>query len=258
MALPRASAGSLPSRSHPGRRSVVSRTPVPSGVAASGKTLPILNDYYKALFTAYGAQGWWPGRSPFEIIVGAILVQNTAWTNAARAIESLRAKRLLIPASMRRMRTDRLARLIRSSGYYRQKARKLKAFLAFLDNIYSGSLNKMFAAPTGLLRDQLLSVSGIGPETADSILLYAGGHPVFVVDAYTRLILERHRHAQKNDSYESLRALFEQSLPRDVKAWNEYHALIVRTGKHHCLSKAPKCEGCALKPFLPAAEELPS
>lgn len=217
--------------------------------------LPILQQYFDALFAAHGPQHWWPGRAPFEIIVGAILVQNTSWTNAALAIANLGSSRLLTPAAIEKIPLAKLTRLVRPSGYFRQKARKLKAFARFLRENYQGSLKAMFRAPTALLREQLLQVHGIGPETADSILLYAGNHPVFVVDAYTRRILERHGLAHAKESYEGLRGLFEKSLPNDPKLFNEYHALIVHTGKHHCRNRAPICSTCALRPFLPLPVE---
>jgi endonuclease-3 related protein len=146
-----------------------------------------------------------------------------------------------------------LARLIRPSGYFRQKAEKLKAFVDFLFGEYGGSLSRMLRTPTAVLREQLLAVHGIGPETADSILLYAGEHPVFVIDAYTRRILERHALAHAKQSYEGLRALFESTLPRDPQLFNEYHALIVHTGKHFCRKSVALCSRCPLKPFLPAS-----
>ncbi len=154
--------------------------------------LPILNEYFNILFDAYGPQKWWPGRTRFEVIVGAILTQNTSWTNVERAIGALRRERLLNLAGIAQVPIDKLATLIRSSGYFRQKARKLKEFVTFLETKHEGSLSKMYGTPMEELREQLLGVHGIGPETADSILLYAGKHPVFVVDAYTRRILERH------------------------------------------------------------------
>jgi len=215
--------------------------------------LSILNDYFSALFDAHGPQLWWPGRSRFEIIVGAILTQNTSWANVEGAIQNLRTARLLAPRAMEAVAPAKLARLIRSSGYFRQKARKLKAFTAFLFAEYCGSLTRMFRTPTSVLRVQLLSVHGIGPETADSILLYAGNHPVFVIDAYTRRILERHHLATAKHSYEELRALFESSLPRDPQLFNEYHALIVHTGKHFCRKSQPLCSACPLNSFLPAS-----
>lgn len=222
---------------------------------AGPDSLPILQHYFDALFRAHGEQHWWPGRTPFEVIVGAILVQNTSWTNAARAIGNLRGARLLTPASIDKIPLAKLTHLVRPSGYFRQKARKLKAFVRFLREHHRGSLKAMFRTPTPQLRAQLLRVHGIGPETADSILLYAGNHPVFVIDAYTRRILERHGLAHGKQSYEEVRGLFEQSLPNDPRLFNEYHALIVHTGKHHCRNRAPVCSTCALRSFLPRPVE---
>lgn len=214
---------------------------------------PLLQ-YYQTLHSALGPQSWWPARTPFEVIVGAILTQNTSWTNVERAIARLRAARLLTPRAILRAPLPRLARLIRSSGYFRQKAKKLKAFALFLRDDSGGSLARMFRRPTAELREKLLAVHGIGPETADSILLYAGKHPVFVVDAYTRRMLERHGHAAPGDDYEAIQERFEHNLPRQVVLYNEYHALIVHTGKEWCRSKAPRCEQCPLASFLPAKE----
>ena len=210
-----------------------------------------MREYFDALFAAYGPQHWWPGRTPFEVIVGAILTQNTSWTNVEPAIKNLRRERLLTPRAIENVAFARLARLIRSSGYFLQKAKKLKAFVRFLRLEYRGSLAAMFRTPTPMLREQLLAVHGIGPETADSILLYAGEHPVFVVDAYTRRILERHNLAEPKHSYEELRRLFEHSLSADAALYNEFHALIVHTGKHHCRAREPRCNECALKHLLP-------
>jgi endonuclease-3 related protein len=234
---------------HPSLRSGKSRVP------QTPAPLPILQQYFDALFQAHGEQNWWPGRTPFEIIVGAILVQNTNWGNAARAISNLRASGLLTPAALKKVPLAKLARLIRPSGYFRQKARKLKAFVRFLHESHRGSLKVMFRTPTDQLREQLLQVHGIGPETADSVLLYAGNHPVFVVDAYTRRILQRHGLAHGKESYEEVRGLFEQSLPNDPKRFNEFHALIVHTGKHHCRSRVAVCSDCALRHLLPAPVE---
>jgi len=214
-----------------------------------------LRAYYEALFAAHGPQQWWPGRTRFEVIVGAILTQNTTWTSVERAIRKLRAKKLLSPIAFEHISEGQLAKLIRSSGYFRQKARKLKEFVRFLGETYGGSLTRMFRMPTNTLRQQLLGVHGIGPETADSILLYAGKHPVFVVDAYTRRILERHQLLHGSESYEEIRILFEQSLPSSAQLFNEYHALMVHTGKEYCRSKAALCTGCALRPFLPQPAE---
>jgi endonuclease-3 related protein len=203
------------------------------------------------LFAALGPQHWWPGRTAFEIIVGAILTQNTSWSNVELAIRNLRLAKLLTPRAIEDVPVGRLAALIRSSGYFRQKARKLKAFVRFVRREHKGSLVKMWRTPTAILRDQLLGVHGIGPETADSILLYAGRHPVFVVDAYARRMLERHHLAEPKHSYEEVRQLFERSLPADVPLYNEFHALIVRTGKDYCRASNPRCEECPLVHFLP-------
>ena len=165
----------------------------PSARIASAAPPAPLRAYYDALFAAHGPQHWWPGRSAFEVIVGAILTQNTSWTNVEPAIRNLRREKLLTPQAMETALLARLARLIRSSGYFRQKAKKLKYFVRFLRAEYGGSLARMFRTPTAVLRGKLLSVSGIGPETADSILLYSGQHPVFVVDAHNPLTApERH------------------------------------------------------------------
>ncbi|HEV8385703.1 MAG TPA: endonuclease III domain-containing protein [Candidatus Acidoferrales bacterium] len=217
---------------------------------------PGLAEYYKALYDALGPQHWWPARTPFEVIVGAILTQNTAWTNVEKAIANLRRERLLSPAALERVPQAKLARLIRSSGYFRQKAKKLKAFVRFLRLEFRGSLTKMFRTPTAELREKLLGVHGIGPETADSILLFAGQHPVFVVDAYTKRILVRHGLASEKASYEEIRALFESTLPRDANLYNEFHGLIVMTGKHWCKTKNPVCELCPLGTFLPQEQKL--
>lgn len=167
-----------------------------------------------------------------------------------KAIANLRREKLLTLSAMTHAPLAKLERLVRPSGYFRQKARKLKAFVAFLQASYGGSLRRMLAAPTALLREQLLAVHGIGPETADSILLYAGNHPVFVVDAYTRRLLTRHGHAVEKISYEEMRALFEQALPRDTQLFNEYHALIVHVGKTWCRPRDPQCAWCPLGKFL--------
>ncbi len=242
----------VPSRSKPPRSVGRSRH---STIPPLKNNLPILQKYFNVLFRAYGPQGWWPGRTRFEIIVGAILTQNTSWANVERAIQSLRRERLLCPDAIAGTSTENLASLIRSSGYFRQKARKLKEFVAFLQANYDGSLSKLFRSPTTALREQLLGVHGIGPETADSILLYAGGHPVFVVDAYTRGILERHELVHRKNTYEEIRGLFEKSLPFDVDLFNEFHALIVHVGKNFCRPKSPVCSACPLNCFLPHSIE---
>jgi endonuclease III related protein len=169
---------------------------------------------YSALARVWGRQHWWPAKSRFEVIVGAYLTQNTSWRNVEIAMRELRTARVLSVDGIRNISLRRLERLIRSSGYFRQKARKLKTFVRFLDERYGGSLGKMFAQPTTELREQLLSLNGVGPETADSILLYAGQHPVFVVDAYTRRLAVRHGILDSKASYEEVRELFERALIR--------------------------------------------
>lgn len=211
---------------------------------------PPLDEYYNSLFTALGPQHWWPGQSPFEIIVGAILVQNTAWKNAAIAIGNLRQNGLLSPSGIRRVPLRKLQRLIQPSGYYRQKARKLKAFCNFVQAEYRGSLKKMFATPTIVLREKLLRVFGIGPETADSILLYAGKHEVFVVDAYTRRMLARHGWTGERAKYDDVRWMFERRFPGNIQRFNEFHALIVAAGKTWCSKQKPNCDECPLGQYL--------
>src|SRR5690348_12951317 len=168
--------------------------------------------YYWALYGAWGRQHWWPAESAFEVIVGAYLTQNTAWTNVERALANLRSARLLTVAGIRDMPLEELQQLIRPSGYFRQKAERLKTFVAYLDRHYAGCLERLFSKPTEKLRAELLALDGVGLETADSILLYAGNHPVFVVDAYTRRILARHEIVPEKATYEEIRQLFESAL----------------------------------------------
>jgi len=210
-----------------------------------------LPSYFQTLSQTLGPMHWWPARTPFEVVVGAILTQNTAWSNVERAIANLRRARLLTPRAIERVSSARLARLVRPSGYFRQKARKLKAFARFLHRQHGGSLARMFRTPTGELRAQLLGVYGIGPETADSILLYAGGHAIFVVDAYTHRILGRHALTQPKPDYEAVRAMVQASLPAEVKIYNEFHAQLVHVGKHWCHTRQPRCQECPLQPHLP-------
>src|SRR5438034_11087140 len=172
--------------------------------------------YYYTLFQAWGPQHWWPARTRFEVIVGAYLTQNTSWTNVERALRRLRSAGLLNVQAMRKVSLAKLESQIRSAGYFRQKARRLKKFVAFLDDHYGGSLARMFAQPTARLRQELLALNGVGPETADSILLYAGQHPIFVVDAYTRQLLARHDILPENARYEVIRKLCERALAREI------------------------------------------
>ena len=206
---------------------------------------------YRILRRRNGHLHWWPGESAFEVAVGAILTQNTAWTNVEKAIAGLAASGALTCAGIRALPLPRLAALIRPAGYYRQKARKLKCFVRFLDQRYAGSMAAMAQAPPARLREELLGVWGIGPETADSILLYGCGHLDFVLDAYTRRVAERHGWTGPKASYTQLQELFVRSLRRDVDLYNDYHAQIVWVGKHHCRTK-PRCGDCPLHPLLPA------
>lgn len=231
-------------------------SPQISPAQSSGKQSVDLLRYYELMSAALGPMNWWPAKTPFEVIVGAILTQSTSWGNVELAIENLRAAKMLMPSAILKVRTSKLAALVRPSGYFRQKAKKLKAFAQFLKREYDGSLNRMFQTPTAALREKLLSVHGIGPETADSILLYAGNHPVFVVDAYTHRIFSRHGITGGRLEYEAVRARFESELPRSPQLWNEFHALIVNTGKNWCRKSVARCAECPLRSLLPAESPL--
>lgn len=211
-----------------------------------------LHEVYERLFDAYGPQHWWPGESPFEIVVGAVLTQNTSWRNVEKTIENLREADLLSPQKLFALRHEELAELIRPAGYYRLKAKRLRNLLQLIVEEFDGSLQTMFALGLSELRQRLLAVNGIGPETADSILLYAGGLPTFVIDAYTARILKRHGWIEPEADYHGMKDLFESSLEDDVELFNEFHALIVRVGKEHC-RPSPKCTGCPLECLLPAS-----
>jgi endonuclease III related protein len=241
--------------------------------------------YYIALYRAWGPQHWWPAESAFEVVVGAYLTQNTAWTNVEKALANLRAAGVLDARGIRAISIGDLERLIRPAGYFRQKAKRLKLFVGFLDEKYGGSLGKMFASPPKKLRQELLSLNGVGPETADSILLYAGNQAVFVVDAYTRRIVERHELLPEGSTYEEIQrvlqeALFpiaDQALPFEqsraltgirgtthrpsrmsnakrtalVQVFNEMHGLMVGVGKNYCKKSQARCDECPLRMFLP-------
>jgi len=206
----------------------------------------ILMDIYQKLYKAYGSRHWWPGETAFEVMVGAILTQNTSWRNVEKAIGHLKRKGVLNSRGIRQLKKSRLASLIRSSGYYRIKAERLKAFVDFLFEEYDGDIEKMGEEKLSVLRQKLLGVNGIGPETADSILLYGLGKPIFVVDAYTKRILCRHGIISEKTSYEEIQGLFMNHLPIDEKLFNEYHALLVFLGKTVC-KKVPKCDICPLR-----------
>jgi endonuclease-3 related protein len=211
---------------------------------------PPLDEYFNSLFTALGPQHWWPGDTPFEVIVGTILTQNTSWKNVELALANLRREDLLSVAGIERVNVRHLATLLRPAGYFRQKARKLKAFVRFLRAEHAGSLRQMFKKPTLELREKLLGVWGLGPETADSILLYAGEQPVFVVDAYTQRMFERHGWIGEKAKYEDVRWMVERQFPGDVRRFNELHALIVSVGKNFCRRQEPKCGECPLGRYL--------
>lgn len=204
-----------------------------------------LDRIFTALLEQYGPRHWWPGETPFEVCVGAILTQNTNWGNVEKAIANLKAADRLSVTGIADLLPDALAALIRPAGYFNVKAVRLQAFTAFLQQQYQGSLDRLFAAPWQQTRTELLAVKGIGPETADSILLYAGHKPSFVVDAYTRRIFSRLGLVDEQISYDVLRRHFMDSLASDTALFNEYHALIVELGKQVCRPR-PQCCSCCL------------
>ncbi|MCX7825984.1 MAG: endonuclease III domain-containing protein [Verrucomicrobiae bacterium] len=245
--------------------------------------VPPLRRAFALLLRHFGPQRWWPGDTPFEVCVGAILTQNTAWSNVEKAIANLRRARVMTPRCLRALPLRRLASLIRPAGYFNVKARRLRSFLDFLHDEFRDDLRRMFRVPTTVLREKLLGVNGVGPETADSILLYAGGHESFVVDAYTRRVLARHGWIKPDAGYHEIKALFERVLgarqtrttihrypcalptghppsgmsrrslrhsPR-ARLFNEDHALFVAVGKHCCAARQAKCGQCPLKSLLP-------
>lgn len=212
------------------------------------RTGHMLREFHDAMLAALGPQHWWPAETPLEVIVGAILTQNTAWRNVERAIANLRGAGCLDWGRLRDLDEESLAALIQPAGTFRVKARRLKTFVTWLWDRYDGDLDRMFATSDGALREELLAISGIGRETADAILLYAGGKPSFVVDAYTYRILRRHRLLDDDADYEQIKELFESHLPTDAALFNEYHALLVAVGKTHCRRRA-RCEGCPLERF---------
>jgi endonuclease-3 related protein len=207
-----------------------------------------LIEIYERLNGHFGDLHWWPANDPFEVMVGAILTQNTAWTNVEKAIQALRERQLLSPAALFFIPEDELARIIRPSGYYHLKAGRLKAFVRFMITEYSGNVETMKVEDISKLRDKLIGVKGIGPETADSILLYACQKPIFVCDAYTKRIFLRHGIIGDDADYDAIQALFMDNLPLDVKIFNQFHAMIVNTGKTFC-RKVPKCAECPLSIF---------
>ncbi|MDI6889427.1 MAG: hypothetical protein QMC83_00580 [Thermodesulfovibrionales bacterium] len=205
-----------------------------------------LLEIYRRLYCAFGPQYWWPGEAPFEVAIGAVLTQNTNWGNVEKAIENLKREKALSAKRIHEMRTGRLASLIKPAGYFNIKAKRLKAFIDFLINEYNGSMERMKNEEMQTLRVKLLKIHGIGPETADSILLYALKKPVFVIDAYTKRVLSRHKIMGHEENYEKFQVLFHTALKKDIRLFNEYHALFVRLGKTHCKTK-PICGGCPLE-----------
>ncbi|MDA8159889.1 MAG: endonuclease III domain-containing protein [Desulfobacteraceae bacterium] len=206
-----------------------------------------LNDIYDRLLARFGPQHWWPGETPFEVMVGAVLTQNTAWSNVEKAIANLKGQGLLDPARLFALPPPLLAEQIRPCGYFNLKAARLHNLLSLIAGRFDGDLDRFFATPLASLRQQLLEVKGIGPETADSILLYAAGKPIFVVDAYTHRLLSRHGLiAEEEADYHQIQALFMDALPADPALFNEYHALIVRVGKEYCKKTGPRCGECPL------------
>jgi len=202
---------------------------------------------YKKLYKAFGSQNWWPGETPFEIMIGAILTQNVAWTNAEKAIKNLKHGNVLSIQKLLSIKKEKLSRLIRPSGFYNVKAKRLKNFLYYLSSSYNNSIKRMKKKDLKVLREELLRVDGIGKETADSILLYALEKPVFVIDAYTKRILVRHGIVGDDVGYDQMQRLFMDNLPHKRKLFNEYHALIVETGKNFCKATKLLCRRCPLK-----------
>ncbi len=212
-----------------------------------------LQAIYQRLYGHFGSQHWWPGDTPLEILVGAVLTQNTNWSNVSKAIAHLKADQLLTLEALVALPVDQLAERIRPCGYYNLKAQRLKNLLTLLNEGVAemGSLAEFFSQDLTYVREKLLSVKGVGPETADSILLYVAEKPIFVVDAYSYRFLSRHGLVAEESSYEEMQELFMTSLPAEVGLYNEYHALLVCLGKEFCKKNNPRCEQCPLQGDLP-------
>jgi endonuclease-3 related protein len=210
----------------------------------------LLLEMYDALLGSLGPSGWWPGETAFEVCIGALLTQNTSWSNVEKAIDNLRERGLVSAEAMHRMQPRELEECIRPAGYFRIKAGRIRNFLDFLRDEAGYDLSALDELDTGHLREKLLEVKGVGRETADSILLYAFGRPVFVVDAYTARICNRHALVPEDVEYEELRSFFEDALHPDAGLYNEYHALLVRVGKSWCRKKSGLCDSCPLASFL--------
>ncbi|HLY63764.1 MAG TPA: endonuclease III domain-containing protein [Terriglobia bacterium] len=206
--------------------------------------------FYDKMLSEFGPQGWWPARSRLEVIVGSILVQNTAWQNAALALKHLRARGLLSLTRLRKASRTEIEICVRPAGFFRQKAGTIRNFLDWLEVACQGSLGKMFELQPEEARQRLLGIKGLGPETVDAILLYAGGHPFFVADSYTRRVLARHKIVGGKANYDQVQRFLHRHLPPDPDLFNEYHALLVEVGKRHCKRPSPECLDCPLEGFL--------
>jgi endonuclease-3 related protein len=215
----------------------------------STSTAKLLMAFYRELLSRFGHRNWWPGNSPFEVCVGAVLTQNTAWKNVVKAIENLKASATLDPCRIHEMPVEELAELIRPAGYYNVKARRLRNLIDYLVEKHRGAVESLFSLPPEILREELLSINGVGCETADSIILYAVEKPIFVVDAYTKRVLSRHGLVDEKADYSSIQELFHSNLPRDTALYNDFHAQLVAVGHHYCRRK-PACEECPLRRFL--------
>lgn len=213
-------------------------------------TPSLLQKIFDKLLAEFGPQNWWPGETPLEIVVGAVLTQNTNWQNVERAIANLREAGVLSLQGIRNLPIKELAELIRPAGYFRLKARRLRNVLDFIHRHYDGSLEAIIHDDLESARQRLLEINGIGPETADSILLYAAGKPTFVIDAYTHRVMKRHGWVEPELDYDGLKEVFESGLATDAAMFNEYHALLVQVGKHFCRRQA-RCDACPLRDLLP-------
>ena len=215
-----------------------------------------LRKAYRLMRKQFGHRKWWPGDTPFEICVGAILTQNTSWKNVEKAIANLKAARVLTPRKMHALSHDELAQLIRPAGYFNVKARRLRAFVDTMVEQHGASLNRLFKGNTTTVRERLLAINGVGPETADSMLLYAGGHHSFVIDAYTKRIFERHGWCGTDADYDTLQSLCTDSLNQkrgaeELDYWRDYHAQLVAIGNRYCKPRNPLCGQCPLESLLP-------
>jgi endonuclease-3 related protein len=220
--------------------------PNPAEIPAS----QLLSGYYAALLRRFGPQQWWPARTRLEVILGAILTQNTAWHNATLALRKLRQAGLLSWRGLRAAGLDTLETCVRPAGFYRQKARTIRNFADWLEREHGGSLTRLFSLPQDQLRRQLLGLPGVGPETADAVLLYAAGRPLFVADAYTRRVLGRHAIVPTDAGYHQTQQFLHAHLPLEASLFNEFHALLVEVGKKHCTPHSPNCPACPLEEFL--------